>query len=150
MPKNITMGYAKKVIKQKGAADMSALTHLAKLGFSMEEAKTFLLSNVSRPAEIFSVCKQHAVTTSMISEIVGMKDSDVIGFFLANGIDPSPLYPSPTQAPKPSDQIQAITNDVTSSDLWSDLGERVDLINIGIIKDQQIKIAGVLDGISLF
>lgn len=122
---------------------MSAAAHLATLGFSMGEAKSFLLSNLAQPELIFSICKQHGVTTPMIAEIAQVKESDVMAFFWGSGIDPSALVPLP--APKPSDLISDLSNEVQNSGLWSDLGDRIEPIDLGIIKEQQVKISGVFD-----
>lgn len=122
---------------------MSTAAHLAALGFSMGEAKSFLLSNLAQPELIFSVCKQHGVTAPMIAEIAQVKESDVMAFFLGGGIDPSALVPPPAQ--KPSDLINNLSNEVQNSDLWGDLGDRIDLIDLGIIREQQVKISGVFD-----
>lgn len=85
----------------------------------------------------------------MISEIVGVKNSEVIEFFVANGIDPSPLYTKPVLTSS-NEKIEMQQNEILNSDLWADLGSRIDLIDLGNIEKQQVSIAGVIDSISIF
>lgn len=133
----------------EGKYVMEASVHLAKFGITIADAKEFLLSNLSQPNAIFSTCIAHDVTTSMISEIVGVKNSEVIEFFVANGIDPSPLYPKPVLTSS-NEKIEMQQNEILNSDLWADLGSRIDLIDLGNIEKQQVSIAGVIDSISIF
>lgn len=70
---------------------MSAATHLAKFGVSLNAAKQFLLDNLSQPAQIHSVCKQFGVTNAMIAEIVGVPENAVVGFFSSHGLNAAEL-----------------------------------------------------------
>lgn len=133
----------------EGKYVMEASVHLAKFGITIADAKEFLLSNLSQPNAIFSICIAHHVTTSMISEIVGVKNSEVVEFFVANRINPSPLYPKPVITSS-DDKAGIYQNEILNSNLWADLGSNIDLIDLGYIEKQQASIIGVIDSISIF
>lgn len=71
---------------------MSAASHLASYGVTIEQAHEFVLSNLNNPATIFNVAKQFGVTNAMLGEIAGgYSAADVQAFFSARGIDSSVL-----------------------------------------------------------
>ena len=71
---------------------MTAFTHLAALGVSMEQARSFLLQNITHPQNIIDVCDRYGVTNEMIAEIYGGVTGELVrGYFAAQGIDSSLL-----------------------------------------------------------
>jgi hypothetical protein len=80
---------------------LSAAEHLASFGVSMEQALQFILGNVRNAPVILGVSAEYGVTLDMLGEIVGYSSDDVAAYFVANGLDPSPLeggVPGPGQA----------------------------------------------------
>lgn len=66
-------------------AFISAEAHLAKLGFTVQQAKAFIESNASKPDVIFATARQYGVTTNMLSEISGYSNDVIRGYFDASG-----------------------------------------------------------------
>lgn len=84
---------------------MSALTHLASYGVSIQQAYEFIVSNLSNPRTIFDVSKAFGITNNMLGEIIstympGVSGAVVKNFFASNGIDSSSL--DSTNSPSPS------------------------------------------------
>lgn len=71
---------------------MTAETHLQQYGITIAQAKKFILDNVNKPSNIYSVAKQFGVTNDMLAEIVGgVTAGDVKGWFAVRGFDASLL-----------------------------------------------------------
>lgn len=71
---------------------MSAATHLASYGVTIEQAHEFVMSHLGSPATIFNVARQFGVTNTMLGEIAGgYSAADVQAFFSAHGLDSSVL-----------------------------------------------------------
>ena len=77
----------------------SASRHLSSYGVTLNDAYSFIISNLSNPSSIYNTCKAFGVSTQMISEIIGSVSSwvspdDVNSYFLANGLNPYSLSSS--------------------------------------------------------
>lgn len=71
---------------------MTAETHLKQYGVSVAQAKKFILDNINKPSNIYSVAKQFGVTNDMLAEIVGgVSALDVKNWFSSKGFDASLL-----------------------------------------------------------
>jgi len=68
---------------------MSASTHLAQFGVTLQQARDFVFSNVNNPGTIYAVSKQFGVTNEMLAEIVGggFTAQQVSNFFTERGFD---------------------------------------------------------------
>ena len=75
---------------------MSALSHLAQYGVSIQQAHDFIFANLNQPAVIFNTAHQFGVTNEMLAEIVGggYGASDVRAWFAGQGFNASLLDPS--------------------------------------------------------
>jgi len=60
---------------------MSAESHLAKFGITVQQAKDFINSNIRNPGDIFQAARDYGVTTEMLSELSGYSVEDVRGYF---------------------------------------------------------------------
>lgn len=65
---------------------ISAELHLAKLGFTVQEALTFINSYLAQPDFIFGIARQYGVTANMLSEISGHSKDVVREYFDAAGL----------------------------------------------------------------
>jgi hypothetical protein len=66
---------------------LSASTYLGNLGISVQDARTFIFSNLDNPALIFNTAAQYGVTNEMLGEIVGGYNADQVGaFFDSHGL----------------------------------------------------------------
>lgn len=76
-------------------------SHLSKYGFTIQQANTFIMSNLSNPKTIFDTCKTYGVNNDMIAEIYGygINGTIVKEFFNSNGFDGSQLDPVPVITP---------------------------------------------------
>lgn len=63
---------------------MSAESHLAKFGITVEQAIDFIKSNLQNPGDIFQVAHDYGVTTDMLSELSGYSVEDIGGYFESN------------------------------------------------------------------
>lgn len=73
---------------------MSAESHLAQYGVTVEQARTFLVDNVQNGnlQNILDVCSEFGVTNPMLAEIYGgVSASDVVNYFASNGYDSTSL-----------------------------------------------------------
>lgn len=70
---------------------MSAESHLASLGITIQQANDFILSHIDEPLNIFNTAKQFNVTTSMLSEITGFSINDIREYFASFGLDTTEL-----------------------------------------------------------
>lgn len=67
---------------------MSAATHLAQYGISVEVAREYILANISDPAHLHATFLQFEVDAAMVAEIYGgVSANDVVNFFNALGLD---------------------------------------------------------------
>ncbi len=66
---------------------MSAETHLAKIPFTIQQAKDFIFSNTEKPEIIFQAAFDYGVTTEMLSEITGFSTDIVREYFASADID---------------------------------------------------------------
>ena len=67
---------------------MSASTYLGNLGISVQDARTFILSNLDNPALVFNTAAQYGVTNEMLGEIVGGYSADQVeSFFNSHGFN---------------------------------------------------------------
>lgn len=65
---------------------ISAESHLAKLGVTVQQAKDYIELNREHPDIIFNTARDYGVTSNMLSELSGYSRSDVLGYFDANGL----------------------------------------------------------------
>ncbi|WP_425641326.1 hypothetical protein ACPUEK_15365 [Marinomonas gallaica] len=71
---------------------MSAETQLAQYNISVEEARQFLINNISDPAGIVQVADTYKITNEMLAEIYGgVTANQVVEFFNSNGINSTSL-----------------------------------------------------------
>lgn len=71
---------------------MSAATHLAQYGVTVDQAREFILANLGNLQHIIDVCGEFGVTNQMLAEIYGgVTATDVINFFQANGFNSTHL-----------------------------------------------------------
>ncbi|MBB1486744.1 M10 family metallopeptidase [Oceanospirillum sediminis] len=71
---------------------MSTAEHLAQLGVTIEQARDFIISNVSQPSVIYNISVQNNITAQMLAEIYGgVTEGDVVAFFNISGLDGSAL-----------------------------------------------------------
>ena len=70
---------------------MSAESHLAKFGVTVQQALNFLVANIEQPETIFNVASQYAITTEMLGEITTLSPDIVSNYFAAFGFDSSEL-----------------------------------------------------------
>lgn len=72
---------------------MSAQTHLAQYGVTLDQARAFIYDNIGSPGIIFSTCQAYGVTNDMLAEIVGggVTVADVQGFWASQGFNASLL-----------------------------------------------------------
>ncbi|MBX3617283.1 hypothetical protein [Nitrosomonas sp.] len=60
---------------------MSAESHLAKFGVTVQQAEDFINANIRNPGDIFQAAREYGVTTEMLSELSGYSVDDVRGYF---------------------------------------------------------------------
>lgn len=65
---------------------MSAQTHLASKGVTVQQAYDYIMSNISNPSTIFDTCKTFGVTNDMLGEIVNVNASVVKQFWQENNL----------------------------------------------------------------
>jgi len=70
---------------------MSAATHLAKFGVTVEQAYDFIIANVDQPEVIFSTAEEFAVTTAMLSEITQFSITTISDYFASFNLDTGKL-----------------------------------------------------------
>jgi len=70
---------------------MSAETHLAKFGVTVQQASDFIFSHTDHPEIIFNKAAEFAVTTEMLSEITGFSTDLISGYFEKRGFATSGL-----------------------------------------------------------
>jgi|CXWL01.1.fsa_nt_gi hypothetical protein len=70
---------------------MSAESHLASLGVTMQQAHDFIFSHVNEPTTIFDVAKQYDITTAMLNEITGYSTNDISAYFANYGLNTADL-----------------------------------------------------------
>ncbi|MBS0300138.1 MAG: hypothetical protein JSR32_09475 [Proteobacteria bacterium] len=64
---------------------MSAESHLAKFGVTVQQAKDFINANIGNPGDIFQAARDYGVTTEMLSELSGYSVDDIRGYFDSDG-----------------------------------------------------------------
>lgn len=70
---------------------MSAATHLAKFGVTVEQAYDFIIANVDQPEIIFDTAEEFAVTTAMLSEITQFSTAVISNYFASFNLDTGKL-----------------------------------------------------------
>lgn len=70
---------------------MSAETHLAKFGITVQKASDYIFSHTDHPEIIFNKATEFAVTTEMLSEITGFSTELISDYFGKRGFDTSQL-----------------------------------------------------------
>ncbi|WP_372835442.1 hypothetical protein [Pontibacterium sp.] len=91
---------------------MSASTHLAQFGVTVEQARSFILNNIASPSVIFDTASNYGVTNEMLAEIYGgVTRDDVVGFFNSVGIDSSILD---SVTPPDTDSITLLSDDLNA------------------------------------
>lgn len=70
---------------------MSAESHLATLGITIQQANDFILSHLEEPSTIFNTAKEFGVTTSMLNEITGYSTNDIRDYFASFGLNTAEL-----------------------------------------------------------
>lgn len=70
---------------------MSAETYLASRGITLQQARDFIMANLANPGLIFEVADEYGVTVTMLAEIVGHAEADVLAYFTAQGYSPVSL-----------------------------------------------------------
>ena len=117
---------------------MSAETHLKQYGVSMAQARQFILDNVNKPNNIYSVAKQFAITNTELAEIYGgVSATDVKNWFSSKGISSALLDSYATGLPQIQTTMSGLTaklqsmNMLTFSDKvmasWRDAGADFDM-----------------------
>jgi hypothetical protein len=66
---------------------ISAEVHLAKLGYSVQQANDFINANVGQAEIIFAAARENGVTTNMLSEISGHSTTVIRDYFEAAGLE---------------------------------------------------------------
>lgn len=75
---------------------MSAVSHLAQFGVSIEQARAYLMANLDKPLDIFSTAHQFGITCEMLAEIVGSVDTSAVrSWFIDRGFNPNTLDGTP-------------------------------------------------------
>ncbi len=74
----------------------SAQVHLATYGIGIDEASSFILSNIDNIELIYNTCKTYGVTNDMVAEILqptypGLGGVEVANYFALHGIDSTDL-----------------------------------------------------------
>ncbi|MBE7525825.1 hypothetical protein HS096_05930 [candidate division WWE3 bacterium] len=65
---------------------MSAESHLAKFGITLQEANDFIKLNIDKPEVIFDAGVAYFVSIPMLSEITKYSESDIVQYFESSGI----------------------------------------------------------------
>ncbi|MEK6736283.1 MAG: hypothetical protein AABY47_06915 [Pseudomonadota bacterium] len=74
---------------------MSAESHLAEFGITVQQARDFIKLNIQEPEEIFQVARDYGVTTRMLSELSDHSVDAVRGYFSAVNLQSKDLdYPN--------------------------------------------------------
>lgn len=103
---------------------MSAESHLASLGISIQEAHDFIFSHVDQPSIIFNLAQQYHVTTLMLSEITGYPTSVVNDYFASFGLNTTRL-----------DALSVLlTYDIGSFAHFFDFDNRADILSTSSLK----------------
>jgi len=98
---------------------MSAETHLAKFGVTVQQASDFIFSHTDQPEIIFDKAAEFAVTTEMLNEITGVSTEVIHNFFSKIGLDTGQL-----------DQTGILINaDLGDFDALVSLNERAGLLS---------------------
>ncbi len=66
---------------------ISAEAHLAKLGYSVQQANDFINANVGQAEIIFAAARENGVTTNMLNEISGHSTTVIREYFDAAGLN---------------------------------------------------------------
>ncbi|MCB1934660.1 MAG: hypothetical protein KDF59_01840 [Nitrosomonas sp.] len=70
---------------------ISAEEHLAKLGFTVQQAFDFIFANVGQPEVIYSAARENGVTNAMLSEITNVSKDIIHNYFAKVGKDSTVL-----------------------------------------------------------
>lgn len=78
---------------------MNTSDYLAQLGVSLDQARSFVMANLDKPANIYNVAKQFKIDSQMLADIVapsvpGVNAAQVEAFFNAKGLDGKSLNAS--------------------------------------------------------
>lgn len=96
---------------------MSAATHLAQFGITVEAARQYILDNIAQPEVIYNTSVTFNVTASMLAEIYGgVTETDVVNFFNASGLDGNALTGSSGETGNNELLTSAQSRSVTDND----------------------------------
>ena len=78
---------------------MNTSDYLAQLGVSLDQARSFVMANLDKPANIYNAAKQFKIDSQMLADIVapsvpGISAAQVEAFFNAKGLDGARLNAS--------------------------------------------------------
>ena len=69
------------------SVELSAEEHLGKFGFSLQQARNFIVANFERPEILFDTFLIGGITTKMLSEITNLSEDVICGYFASLDFD---------------------------------------------------------------
>lgn len=99
---------------------MKASQHLSSHGISMNQARSFLINNITDTSTILSVCQEYGVTNEMLAEIYGgISRGTVVSYFAKNGLNSLLLDDAETEDDSLTDDDLLTDNDDSDTSIDS-------------------------------